>query len=65
MDITEKTNEKGLFLELSEPGGVSKCGEECKAITKSCNDLFNDDIDMDELTAMVWKNKKSAKEAKV
>ena len=65
LDITEKKNDKGTLLELTKPGGVSKCGEECKTITKSCEELFGEDVDIDDLTAMIWKNKKTAKEAKV
>mmetsp|Transcript_14798 Transcript_14798/g.22289 ORF Transcript_14798/g.22289 Transcript_14798/m.22289 type:complete len:267 (+) Transcript_14798:73-873(+) len=64
LDIVEKLKEKGTFLELDEPGGVSKCGVECQTITKSCDDLFENDIDADELSAMLWKNKLSKKEAK-
>ncbi len=65
LDILQKKTEKGLVLELNRPGGLSKCGEECQTISKTCNMLLDDNIDPDDLAVLVWKNKISLKDAKV
>lgn len=44
-------------LRLIEPGGKSKCKEECTTIAKSCEVMFEDDIDRDDISAMLWRNK--------
>lgn len=65
LDIIHKKIEKGQMLELIKPGGLSKCGEECKTITKTCELLLDESIDPDDLSVLLWKNKLSVKDAKV
>ena len=46
------------LLRLIEPGGVSKCKEECVTIAKSCDLLFEEEIEeLDDLSALLCKNK--------
>jgi hypothetical protein len=65
LDIVQKKTDKGVVLELVQPGGISKCKEECKTITKTCEALLEDDIDPDDLAVLIWKNQVSLKDAKV
>jgi hypothetical protein len=65
LDITQKKSEKGTFLELIQPGGISKCNEECKVISQACEELLDERIDPDDLAVLIWKNKLSLKDAKV
>lgn len=45
---------------------MSKCKEECVTIAKSCENLFENEIeDRDDLSAILWKNKMSADELQV
>lgn len=64
LDIVSKTTAKGEFLELSTPGGISKCKEECNVIVESCNSLLEDEVDADDLSGIIYKNKLSRKELK-
>lgn len=64
LDIVTKNTEKGDFLELETPGGVSKCKEECGTIAESCKLLIDDEIDADDLSAVLYKNKLTRKELK-
>jgi hypothetical protein len=64
LDITSKQSEKGEFLELVAPGGLSKCKEECDTIVNSCTQLLDEDIDADDLSGLLYKNKLSRKELK-
>lgn len=63
-DIISKRSEKGEFLELATPGGMSKCGEECNTIAASCSQLLDEEIDADDLSALIYKNKLTRKELK-
>jgi hypothetical protein len=65
VDIVNTKKETGTFLDLQTPGGVSKCGAECKSIVSSCDSLLKDEIDPDELSAILWKNKLSKQQIKV
>lgn len=65
IDIIEATIKDRRYLSLVEPGGTSKCKNECTTIVKSCQDLLNEEIDIDELTSLLWKNKTSLKDLKV
>lgn len=64
LDIVSKTTDKGEFLELSAPGGISKCKEECNVIVESCTSLLEDEVDADDLSGIIYKNKLSRKELK-
>lgn len=64
IDIVTKKTEKGIFLELTNPGGISKCKEECVSISDSCSTLLDDEIDADDLSGILYKNKLSRKELK-
>lgn len=57
LDVVETSIDGKNYLSLSEPGGVAKCGKECETIVKSCEKLFQDEFDRDELSALLWKNK--------
>jgi hypothetical protein len=65
LDIVHKKTDGGVILELVQPGGISKCNEECKTIGKACEALLDDDIDPDDLAVLIWRNKVSLKDAKV
>jgi hypothetical protein len=66
LDITEHKEGGRRYLSLEKPGGMSTCGRECGTIEKSCLDLFDEDIDRDELAVLLWKNKtKSLEELQV
>ena len=65
IDIIESTLKDKRVLSLIEPGGLAKCGNECATIAKSCQNLLHEEIDADELSALLWKNKSSLDEVKV
>lgn len=54
LDIVETKKDGKTFLSLEAPGGSAKCERECATIAKSCRQLFDDDIDQDEFSAMVF-----------
>jgi hypothetical protein len=56
IDIVESTIKDKNFLNLLEPGGSSKCKNECETITYSAHKLFQDDLDASDLSAILWKN---------
>ena len=53
MDITKS----GSAVVMKGMDGVSKCEEECLTIKRSCNDLLEEDIDRDEVSALLYKGK--------
>ena len=55
-DIVERKQNGRRYLSLEAPGGMSTCGRECGTIEKSCIDLFDEDIDRDELAVLLWKD---------
>eukprot|EP01039_Chlorochromonas_danica_P005508 gene5508-6065_t len=57
LDIITTTQGVQSYLHLDQPGGVSKCNRECKTITKSCQDLLDHDLEVDDLSAYLWKRK--------
>jgi hypothetical protein len=65
IDIIETTSKGKRYLSLVEPGGTAKCKNECATIAKSVQNLINEEIDVDELSALLWKNKLSSKEVQV
>eukprot|EP01032_Pedospumella_encystans_P021382 gene21382-24256_t len=64
IDIIESTLKDKRVLSLIEPGGLANCGNECATIAKSCQNLLHEEIDADELSALLWKNKSSLDEVK-
>ena len=56
-DIVEKKVGKEKFLVLDTPGGVQKCNQECKSIKKSCEDLFDEDLDVEAFSVFLYKHK--------
>lgn len=56
LDIEEYRDSGRRYLRLTEPGGFSTCGRECGTIEKSCINLFDEEIDRDELTVLIWQN---------
>lgn len=65
IDIIESTLKDKQLLALIEPGGKAKCGNECATLAKSCRNLFHEEIDADDLSALLWKNKVTPAELKV
>ena len=66
LDIVEYKEDGQKYLKLNAPGGMSTCGRECGTIEKSCINLFDEEIDRDELTVYIWQNAyKSAEELQV
>lgn len=65
IDVIESTLKDKQFLALIEPGGKAKCGNECATLAKSCRNLFQEEIDADDLSALLWKNKVTPTELKV
>lgn len=65
IDIIEATVKDKRYLSLVEPGGTSTCKNECASIAKSCQSLMNEEIDVDNLSTMLWKNKSSLSDVKV
>ena len=57
MDIVQSATASGKYLELSEPGGIGKCKEECATIAASCENLFKNDFDSDDFSALLYKKK--------
>lgn len=55
LDIVEKKESGKVYLKLTHPGGISKCEQECATVARSCSDLFDEDIDKDDLSALLWK----------
>lgn len=64
-DVVEHLENGKARLELAEPGGVSKCGSECATISKSCSSFLEDEIDKDDLSALLWKGKQELKDLQV
>lgn len=56
LNIEEYKHNGRRYLRLTEPGGMSTCGRECGTIEKSCTNLFDDEIDRDELTVFIYQN---------
>ena len=50
-------NERELQVYLDAVPG--KCGKECLTVAKSCKILMDDDVDRDELSALLYSNKLS------
>lgn len=66
LDIVESTNKGLSYLKLEAPGGVSKCGDECVTIAKSCEMLLDNDLDADDLAnAFIKKPSFNSKEMQV
>lgn len=58
LDITEVKEDKKSVLWLTEPGGVSKCAKECATIAKSCELMFTDEVELDEVLFYIWEHLK-------
>lgn len=54
-DIIESNNKGLSYLKLVRPGGVSKCDDECATIAKSCQNMFDNEIDLDDLSVVFIK----------
>ena len=65
IDIVEILMKDKQYLNLIEPGGTGKCLNECATIAKSCQNMIHEDVDVDELSAFIWKNKLPVDELKV
>lgn len=65
LDIIEATVKDKNYLSIIEPGGSAKCLNECSTISQSSQNLLQDEIDADELSALLWKNKETPTTLKV
>lgn len=59
IDITENDDRSLSLIRMDSP---SKCEHECKTISYSCNSLLDDEIDKDDLAAMLYMQKLDIKE---
>ena len=55
-----KDGSYGTTLSLKEPGGIAKCTKECYTIARSCRDMFDEELDRDELSTILYNNKLTA-----
>ena len=55
-DIVEKKVGKDTVLVLETPGGIQKCNQECKSIKKSCDDLMDEDLDVEAFSVFLYKH---------
>jgi len=65
LDIVENKVDGKTFLDLVEPGGRRKCNDECLTIAKSCDSLLEGEIDADDFSAFLYRNKVSGDELQV
>jgi len=65
LDIKEVFDKGKRYLSLVEQGNLSKCKVECLTIAESSRRLLQDEIDADDLSALLYKNKVTMEEAKV
>lgn len=65
LDIKEVFDKGKRYLSLVEQGDLSKCKVECLTIAESSRRLLQDEIDADDLSALLYKNKVTVEEAKV
>lgn len=56
IDIVPSKEKGNTYLKLEEPGGVSKCKNECETIAKSCKNLIDEEIDVDNLSGLLFKD---------
>ena len=56
-DIKEETVKGTRYLTLDQQDTKAKCTEECQTIARSCDEMFEQDIDLDDVSALLWKNK--------
>lgn len=59
LDIIEGKEGKNVYLSLTEPGGMTKCKNECATIAKSCDQLLEDELEFDELLFFIWQRTKN------
>lgn len=64
LDIKEVFDKGKRYLSLVEQGNLSKCKVECLTIAESSRRLLQDEIDADDLSALLYKNKVTVEEAK-
>jgi len=57
LDIVENTVDGKVYLDLTEPGGRRRCNNECLTIAKSCDSLLEAEIDSDDFSAFLYRNK--------
>eukprot|EP01031_Cornospumella_fuschlensis_P024734 gene24733-29886_t len=67
MDISTLTKEDGkVYLTLTRQEDIGKCESECKTIEKSCQDMLEGEVEVDDLSAYLWRKKSySVKEKKI
>ena len=55
IDIVPVKEKGNTYLKLEEPGGSSKCKNECETIAKSCKNLIDEEIDVDYLSSLLFR----------
>ncbi|KAJ1419347.1 hypothetical protein B484DRAFT_137288 [Ochromonadaceae sp. CCMP2298] len=56
IDIVESLDKGKKFLVFEDQADMGKCVNECSTIAQSVQDLFQEDIDADDLSAILWKD---------
>lgn len=59
LDITTLEKNDKSYAKIGVPGGIAKCESECLTVARSCDNLFDTEIDQDDLSAILYKNKHS------
>jgi hypothetical protein len=62
LDIVEGKEGKNVYLSLAEPGGMTKCKNECATIAKSCEKLLQEEQELDDLLFFIWEKTKNDNE---
>lgn len=65
IDIVNSLSKGKKYIVLEEQEGQAKCKNECTTIAKSCSNLLDDDIDADELAALLYLNRTDLKKMQV
>lgn len=65
LDIQEEKVADGIQLFVARPGGVAMCNNECTTVARSCDTLMNEELDLDDISAFLWKGRKTLDAAAV
>jgi hypothetical protein len=57
IDIVESLDMGKKFLVFEDQADMGKCVNECTTIAQSLQDLFQEEVDADDLSAILWKDK--------
>lgn len=57
--IEEKQVSGGIQLTVVKPGGMSYCNNDCRTVARSCDRLLNEELVLEDISAFLWKGRKS------